>query len=144
MEEACPVIEASSVNGLILGDHFLSTEVVSHILTWADFDTLTKCRLVCRQWNQLVCDPFLWKAKMLREGRGWPRTLPRAMPWIFLAAVYQKQILEKNLIKNPSGKGRFCELHQFSFTRFYFPGYLQVLIQALLSIMLLHLLTAQQ
>lgn len=100
---------SSDCNGLFFCDTFLARELVVFILTQVDYKSvIANCRLVCKQWNSIITDPLFWKHKTVSEKRKWP-TLPRKcnIPWSFYASVYVYDPIDRNLILNPNGKGRF-------------------------------------
>ena len=97
----------SDLNGFFLCDKFLVKELVSQILILADFKSILKCRLVCKQWNAIIADLLFWKHKVLWEKKRWPK-IPQNVnfPWNFYASIYLHGPLDRNLLKNPNGKGK--------------------------------------
>jgi len=99
------ISNGEDLNGYFFGSQFLAEELVSHILTLEDVETLKTCRLVCKRWNTLISNCFFWKHKTLSESKHWPHVpIKEGIPWMFYASIYYHQPLERNLIKNPSGR----------------------------------------
>ena len=97
---------SESYNGYYFGHHFIVKELVLHILSFADVETIAICRLVCKQWNFLITDPYFWKQKCLSEKKNWPNiAIKHSVPWTFFASIYLNQPFGRNLIKNPCGRG---------------------------------------
>lgn len=94
------------LNGFYFGSQFLAEELVSHILSLGDVETIKICRLVCKRWCLLISNRYFWKMKVLAESKHWPNIpLTESMPCTFYISIYQHQPFERNLIKNPCGKG---------------------------------------
>ena len=51
-------------------DIYLPQEVLISILSFVDPDTLIfSCRLVCKQWKEIIESSDLWRTKLFRENR---------------------------------------------------------------------------
>ncbi len=94
-------------NGLYFCDRFIAKELVSFILTRVDYKSVANCRLVCKQWREIISDPLFWKHKTELENRKWPN-VPRDknIPWSFYASVHFYAPIDRNIIKNHNGAGR--------------------------------------
>ena len=104
IDAAC---RSSDCNGLCFGNVYIAKELVSFILLHVDYKTtISNCRLVCKQWNDIITDPLFWKHKTALENKKWP-SVPRDehIPWSFYANVYLHNPIGRNLIQNPNGKG---------------------------------------
>ena len=104
--ESLTTSDIDDLNGFCFGSQFVAEELVSHILLLGDVKTIKCCRLVCKQWNELISNRYFWKKKALAESKHWPNVpLEETVPWSFYANIYLNQPFERNLIKNPCGKG---------------------------------------
>lgn len=110
IDAAC---RSSDCNGLCFCNVYIAKELVSFILLHVDYKTtISNCRLVCKQWNDIITDPLFWKHKTALENKKWP-SVPRDehIPWSFYANVYLHNPIGRNLIQNPNGKEKvyiFC------------------------------------
>ncbi|XP_053124448.1 F-box only protein 17-like [Hemicordylus capensis] len=88
-------------------------ELVVQILSWVPGRTLvTRCRLVCRQWRDLIDSPTLWKLLLKRKPPqpGVREALLEAsshIPQMEWSRVVLLEPFGRNLIKNPCGRERF-------------------------------------
>uniref|UniRef100_A0ACB8FTB6 Uncharacterized protein n=1 Tax=Sphaerodactylus townsendi TaxID=933632 RepID=A0ACB8FTB6_9SAUR len=91
----------------------LPQELLVLILSWVPGQTLvTRGRLVCRQWRDLIDSPLLWTLQFKRDPSKWEalwasleaaRQCPR-MEWCRVGIL---QPFGRNLIKNPRGEEQF-------------------------------------
>ena len=65
IDAAC---RSSDCNGLCFCNVYIAKELVSFILLRVDYKTtISNCRLVCKQWNEIITDPLFWKHKTALE-----------------------------------------------------------------------------
>ncbi|XP_054834344.1 F-box only protein 27-like [Eublepharis macularius] len=93
--------------------NLLPHELLVLILSWVPGRTLvTHCRLVCRQWRDLVDSPVLWRCQWerdpsKREALWATLEAARHCPRLEWGRVGVLQPFGRNLIKNPSGAEQF-------------------------------------
>lgn len=82
----------------------LLMEILSRV---SDNDLITKCRLVCKQWQSIIDDNSLWKLKAIRRGCVIPklRSPDGHIPRHFYRRIAIENPFGRNLVKNPCGKG---------------------------------------
>ncbi|XP_013395682.1 F-box only protein 6 isoform X2 [Lingula anatina] len=82
----------------------LTPESLTGVLSYLPADFLINtCRLVCHQWKDIVDGNTLWRLKCLRERFYVPRLM--GPPPADFKDYYFKNPYNRNLVKNPSGKG---------------------------------------
>jgi hypothetical protein len=87
-------------------EHSLPEEILVHILSYVDVETLLKLRLVCCWWKYLI-DNEVWKLKV---SRGTFKSLNSVnpkwkLPWFVYYWICVKDSFGKNLLKNHCGQG---------------------------------------
>jgi hypothetical protein len=76
----------------------LPEEILVHILSYVDIETLLKLRLVCRWWKYLI-DNEVWRLKV---SRGTYKSLNPVNPkWKFPWFVYYWKCVKDSHVKNP-------------------------------------------
>ncbi|XP_046628560.1 F-box only protein 6-like isoform X2 [Neodiprion virginianus] len=102
MYETRVKFDENSDNGLVLTDRYLPEELLSEILFHVDHKTLLNCQLVCKRW-QLVLQNYVWRKKA-EAVIGQHLDINEETSWLLYYNICSKKFLEKNLIKNHSGK----------------------------------------
>jgi hypothetical protein len=84
-------------------------EILIHILSYVDAQTLVKLRLVCHWWKHLI-DNEVWKLKTSRQKyRSLKSVDPKwKLPWFVYYWICVKDPFGKNLLKNHCGQGSYC------------------------------------
>ncbi|XP_012259517.2 F-box only protein 6-like isoform X2 [Athalia rosae] len=94
--------DENSENGLVINDKYIPEEVLNQILLYTDSKTLLNCQLVCKRWHSSL-QTYVWKKKA-EAVIGRLLQFDTQMPWFFYYVICSKKSMEKNLIKNHSGK----------------------------------------
>ncbi|XP_015520933.1 F-box only protein 44 isoform X1 [Neodiprion lecontei] len=102
MYETRVKFDENSDNGLVLTDRYLPEELLSEILFHVDHKTLLNCQLVCKRW-QLILQNYVWRKKA-EAVIGQHLDINEETSWLLYYNICSKKFLEKNLIKNHSGK----------------------------------------
>uniref|UniRef100_T1JA99 F-box domain-containing protein n=1 Tax=Strigamia maritima TaxID=126957 RepID=T1JA99_STRMM len=94
------------LNGLTLGDHQLSPEIICTVLSYVPVDNLIlNCRLVCKNWKYLIDDQTIWRLKCDQNKIALPRSLlVHGTPLHFYRTMCIKNPYGRNFIKNPCGE----------------------------------------
>lgn len=93
-----------TLNGFLFNGCFLPTEVIFHLLSFVDYETLCEGRRVCRQWKIIIEDGYFWKYKARVDGHSWPGNFfDCSLHWYSYACIYRHQPFGRNLISNPCG-----------------------------------------
>jgi hypothetical protein len=87
-------------------EHNLPEEVLVHVLSYVDPETLVKLRLVCRWWKHLI-DNEVWRLKVSRKKyKSLNSVDPKwKLPWFVYYWICVKDPFGKNLLKNHCGQG---------------------------------------
>lgn len=87
-------------------EHNLPEEVLLHILSYVDVETLVTLRLVCHWWKHLI-DNEVWRLKISREKFKSLNSVDprRKLPWFVYYWICVKDYFGKNLLKNHCGQG---------------------------------------
>lgn len=107
-------------------NHFnlLPDEMVVHVLSFVNIDSLLDCRLVCRRWKVLI-DSLVYQEKAAQEnefvnnGHGFysfsqidSNTVRKLkLPWYVFYAVCKYDPFNRNLVKNNCGQSKFDTLN---------------------------------
>lgn len=97
----------------------LPDEMIVHVLSFVDADTLLSCRLVCKQWRDLV-DAYAFQEKAAREndwvnnGRGYrsfsqidTNTVRKLdLSWYVFYTICKYDPFNRNLLKNHCGQSK--------------------------------------
>lgn len=85
--------------------HNIPEEVLIHILSYVDAQTLVNLRLCCKLWKELI-DKEVWKMKAYRERYSSLRSVnPKLkLPWYVYYIICIRDPFEKNLIRNHCGQ----------------------------------------
>ncbi|GLV43988.1 hypothetical protein CBL_12716 [Carabus blaptoides fortunei] len=66
------------MNGLVFNDIPVPEEIIMLILSYTDTKTLLSCKLVCKEWNTLICSTHFWRTKLEHINK----TTKKHLPWI--------------------------------------------------------------
>ncbi|XP_067412836.1 F-box only protein 17-like isoform X2 [Emydura macquarii macquarii] len=87
----------------------LPDELLALILSWVpDRLLVTRCRLVCRRWRDLLEAPTVWRLRCERRGQRAALAAARLCPPPHWSRLCLLEPLGRNLIRNPCGEGQFC------------------------------------
>ncbi|XP_072305188.1 F-box only protein 6-like [Eucyclogobius newberryi] len=101
-----PANESPSIDSLLeLPVHSVPLEIVEEIFHNLPHDRVIQhCRLVCKQWKEVVDSESLWRERCRREGL-LPRDVTRTPDdWRMYYVLCKKR---RNLLKNPKAEGKF-------------------------------------
>lgn len=92
----------SLLNGCILYDTYLPSEIVAIILSFVDEIALfEKCRFVCKLWNELIKTIVLkLKAERKHSETFKDLKLTNRLPWSIYNSIVWKNPFGKNLLGN--------------------------------------------
>lgn len=94
--------EEDGKNGLIMVDKYIPEELLSELLFHVDAKTLLNCQLVCKRWNTILRS-YVWRKKAERI-IGRQLHFDKEINWHLYYVICSKKSLEKNFIKNHSGR----------------------------------------
>lgn len=99
------LFEIDDINGYVLFAGLeVNDDVLTMILSHLSPKDLLCCRLVCKNWCNLI-DSEVWKVKLAASGLGSNLKI-RALNWHYLFMILDRKIIDRNLIKNPYGLGK--------------------------------------
>lgn len=98
--------------------NLLPDEMVIHLLTFVDADSLLNCKLVCKSWKSFI-DAYVFQEKASREnefvnnGKGYcsfshidSNTVRKLdYPWYVFYAICKHDPFHRNLVRNNCGQG---------------------------------------
>ncbi|XP_030400200.1 serine--tRNA ligase, mitochondrial [Gopherus evgoodei] len=88
----------------------LPDELLTLILSWVPGRALvTRCRLVCRRWRDLIDGPTVWRLQgERRPGLGATLAAARLCPPPRWSRICLLEPFGRNLLRNPCGQDQFC------------------------------------
>lgn len=100
-EESAELID----NGLILNDTLVPVELIQRILCYVDANTLLRCQLVCKRWNEIIVD-YVWRKKA-EIITGCKIPMDSVLKSSDFFAISANRLFNRNFIKNHSGEESF-------------------------------------